>query len=38
MIYFALNTTRAWRKFGQSIFEMAAVPAAPGGTLEGKSR
>jgi hypothetical protein len=36
MIFFALNTTRAWRKFGQSIFEMAAVPAAPGGTLEGE--
>jgi len=36
MIYFALNTTLAWRKFGQSIFEMAAVPAAAGGTLEGE--
>ena len=36
MIYFALNTTLAWRKFGQSIFEMAAVPAASGGTLEGE--
>jgi hypothetical protein len=36
MFFFALNTTRAWRKFGQSIFEMAAVPAAPGGTLEGE--
>jgi hypothetical protein len=36
MIGFALNTTLAWRKFGQSIFEMAAVPAAVGGTLEGE--
>jgi hypothetical protein len=36
MIFFALNTTRAWRKFGQSIFEMAAVPAASGGTLAGE--
>jgi hypothetical protein len=36
MILFALNTTRAWRKFGRSIFEMAAVPAASGGTLQGQ--
>ena len=36
MIIFALNTTLAWRKFGQSIFEMAAVPAALGGALEGE--
>jgi hypothetical protein len=36
MIFFTLNTTLAWRKFGQSIFEMAAVPAASGGTLEGE--
>jgi hypothetical protein len=36
MIFFALNTTLAWRRFGQSIFEMAAVPAASGGTLEGE--
>jgi hypothetical protein len=36
MIGFALNTTLAWRKFGQSIFEMAAVPAVTGGTLEGE--
>jgi hypothetical protein len=35
MIFFALNTTRAWRKFGRSIFEMAAVPAVSGGTLQG---
>jgi hypothetical protein len=36
MIYFALNTTRGWRTFGRSIFAMAAVPAAPGGTLAGE--
>jgi hypothetical protein len=36
MIFFALNTTRAWRTFGRSIFAMAAVPAAPGGTLAGE--
>jgi hypothetical protein len=36
MIFFALNTTLAWRKFGQSIFEMAAIPGALGGTLEGE--
>jgi hypothetical protein len=36
MIFFALNATLAWRKFGRSIFEMAAVPAASGGTLEGE--
>ena len=36
MIFFVLNTTRAWRKFGRSIFEMAAVPAASGGVLRGR--
>ncbi len=36
MIVFAFNTTRAWRKFGRSIFEMAAVPAASGGALRGR--
>jgi hypothetical protein len=36
MIIYALNTTLAWRKFGQSIFEMAAIPAALGSTLEGE--
>jgi hypothetical protein len=36
MIIYALNLTLAWRKFGQSLFEMAAIPAAPGGTLEGQ--
>jgi hypothetical protein len=36
LIFFTLNTTLAWRRFSQSIFEMAAFPAALGGTLEGK--
>jgi hypothetical protein len=36
MILYALKTTLAWRRFGQSIFEMAAIPATPGGTLEGQ--
>jgi hypothetical protein len=36
MILFALNTTLAWRKFGRSVFQMAAVPAALGGTLQGE--
>jgi len=36
VLIFAVNTTLAWRRFGQSIFEMAAVPAAPGGTLGGE--
>jgi len=36
IIIFALNTTLAWRKYGRSIFAMAAVPAVPGGTLAGK--
>ena len=36
VLAYAINTTLAWRTFGRSIFEMAAVPAAPGGTLEGE--
>jgi hypothetical protein len=36
VLIFAIHATRAWRRFGQSIFEMAAVPAALGGTLEGE--
>ena len=36
MIFFALNTALAWRKFGRSVFVMATVPAAPGGTLQGQ--
>ena len=35
IVLFAFNTTRAWRKFSRSIFQMAAVPAVPGGTLAG---
>jgi hypothetical protein len=38
MIYFALNTTLAWRKFGRSIFEMAAVPAAPAARSKARFR
>lgn len=36
IIFFALNTTRVWRKFNRTIFAMAAVPVAPGGTLAGE--
>ena len=36
MIVFTLNTTRAWRTFGRSIFAMTAVPAMPGGVLTGE--
>ena len=36
MIFFAANATLAWRKFGQSVFEMAAIPAVLGGTIEGE--
>ncbi len=35
MLLFAGRTTLAWRRYGQPFFEMAAVPGAPGGTLEG---
>ena len=35
MLGTAVRTTLAWRRFGQCVFEMAAVPAALGGTLEG---
>ena len=38
VLVFAFNTTRAWRRFGQSFFEMAAMPGALGGTLEGMIR
>jgi hypothetical protein len=36
LIFFTLNTTLAWRKFNRSIFKMDVVPAALGGTLQGK--
>jgi hypothetical protein len=35
MIFYALNTTSAWRKFGRSVFAMATLPAASGHTLRG---
>ncbi|HUA39165.1 MAG TPA: hypothetical protein VMA35_12310 [Candidatus Sulfopaludibacter sp.] len=35
VLVFAVNTTLAWRRYGQSIFEMAAMPGTLGGTLEG---
>lgn len=35
VLIFAVNTTLAWRRYGQSAFEMAAMPGALGGTLEG---
>ena len=35
MLVTAVRNTFAWRRFGQCVFEMAAVPAALGGTLEG---
>jgi hypothetical protein len=36
VLYFTFNTTRAWRRFGQSVFHMAAFPAATGDTLAGE--
>jgi hypothetical protein len=36
IVFFALNTTLAWRKFNRSIFAMAAVPVAPGGAIAGE--
>jgi len=35
VLAFAVNTSLAWRRYGQSVFEMAAMPGALGGTLEG---
>ena len=35
VLAFAVHTTLVWRRFGQSFFEMAALPGALGGTLEG---
>jgi hypothetical protein len=35
VLVFAANTSLAWRRYGQSFFEMAAMPGALGGTLEG---
>ncbi len=36
LIFFAWRTTRAWRLFSRSIFEMAAVPAPAGSALTGQ--
>ncbi len=36
VLVYAAKTTLAWRRFGQSCFEMAAVPGALGGALAGK--
>jgi hypothetical protein len=36
LIFFAFRTTRAWRRFGKSIFEMKSVPAAAGAALQGE--
>jgi hypothetical protein len=38
MIFYAFTTTRAWRKFGRSVFQMSAVPAPCGGVLRGVIR
>ena len=35
-IFFAWNTTRAWRRFGRSVFQMSAMPAPAGGALAGE--
>jgi hypothetical protein len=36
VLIFTINTTLAWRRFGQSVFEIAAVPAGAGATLAGE--
>jgi len=35
---YVVKATVAWRKFGQTIFDLAAIPAPLGGTLEGEIR
>jgi hypothetical protein len=35
LLTYTFKTTLAWRRYGQSVFEMAALPGALGGTLEG---
>jgi hypothetical protein len=35
MLVFAVKTTLAWRRYGQSVFELAAIPGALGGALAG---
>ena len=36
VLVFTYKTTQAWRRFGQSIFKMAALPAASGTALAGE--
>jgi hypothetical protein len=36
LVFFALKTTLAWRRFGKSVFQMKSVPAAAGGVLQGQ--
>jgi hypothetical protein len=36
IVFFAVNTTRAWRRFNRTIFKLAALPAAHGGVLAGE--
>ena len=35
LIIMAVRATLVWRRFGQCVFEMASIPGALGGTLEG---
>jgi len=35
VLIFTLRTTSAWKRFGQSIFDLEQFPAAAGGTLSG---
>ena len=36
IVFFALNTTLAWRRFNRSFFAMTAFPAPSGGALAGR--
>lgn len=38
LVFFACRTTAAWRRFGRTLFEMTATPAAPGAALAGQIR
>jgi hypothetical protein len=38
LVVFAVSTTRAWRRFARTVFEMRPVPAAAGGALCGQIR
>jgi len=35
LLVYTLKTSLAWWRYGQAVFEMAAIPGALGGTLEG---